>query len=110
MIININKKNILNNLFLEDSGNPILEREQKEIEKTKLLKQNFLNNIPSKDIGAEQQQIAAMNAGVTDPLMKEQLIKINHKNNLIHNHTLDRDNNGVDAQDLKKHLYASKSL
>jgi hypothetical protein len=83
-----------------------------DIEKHKLLMQNFINNFNSKDSALEMHNMAILGAGVVPGDTKSQLIEINQKNKSLggHHTALDRENNGIDANDLKMQTYASKAL
>lgn len=82
----------------------ILESESER----KLRLQHFINGTsPSPD---ELQQYAAMNAGITDPLLKNNLIHMNHNNKLIRGTSLDVNRDGIDKDDIKRNAEAQLTM
>ena len=80
------------------------------VERDKLIMANFLNNTNPKESANDQFRIAVANTGVVDPNIKMDLIKMNQKEKLMRGSDLDRDNNGINQEDLEHHLMANKSL
>jgi hypothetical protein len=87
-------------LFLLENG----------ISRDNLIMTNFLNNTDPKEDADDQLRTAVANTGTIDPNVKMDLIRMNQKEKLTHGSDLDRDQDGIDQEDLEHQLMASKSL